>query len=63
MSEPRRKRRGEGYAACADDSPCGSSCGSPRLTHFLIHIIFTQNRTKTPEIQRFQEFLGAAIQI
>ena len=40
-----------------------SRCGSTRLTHFPTHIILMENRTKTPEINRFREFFGAAIQI
>ena len=46
-----------------DISPCGSSCGSTHLTHFLTRIILRGKRTKTLEIKRFREFFGAAIQI
>ena len=34
-----------------------------KLTHILTHTISFKNRTKMPEILRFQAFFGAATQI
>ena len=43
-----------------DTSPCGSRCGSSRLTHILTHTKFRKTATKLPKSCDFGSFVGAA---